>query len=327
MGRPKKLPEATGTVIYTNPAHDIQGHDDIKSLLRVAADKNLPVLLVGDTGTGKTSIVKGMADEYKKQYVRFNLTGETTVDEFVGKYTLQDSKTVWEDGILLQAMQRGEWLIVDEINVALPEILFVLHSLLDDDKCVVVAQKDGAVVKPHPDFRFFATMNPVDEYAGTKDLNKAFKSRFNMVIGMNYPAPGVESVVIAQKTGIEQELANKIVDVGISIRQAKTKEEVFYTCSTRDLLQWAGLVNDLGIDRAFEVTVLSKSESDAPKVQEIYKKIVGHYSSVKAASGLTLTIDVIKAEINKFNKKKSQLREEVRQEFADKLGMKVAGKL
>ena len=80
---------------------DIVGQDDTKNIVRVGVDKNYPVLLVGDTGCGKTSIVKNIADEYKAKWVRFNLTGETTVDEFVGKYVLKNEETVWEDGILL----------------------------------------------------------------------------------------------------------------------------------------------------------------------------------------------------------------------------------
>ncbi len=85
----------------------------MQSKEKIAADNDMSVLLIGETGTGKTSLVQELAGEAKKKAIRFNLTGETTVDEFVGKYTLKDENTVWEDGILLQAIKKGRWLIVD----------------------------------------------------------------------------------------------------------------------------------------------------------------------------------------------------------------------
>src|SRR5206468_1631140 len=115
----------------------------------VAIKSDKPALIIGETGCGKTSIVRELAHKHDHKFMRFNLTGETSVDEFVGKYTLVNGETVWQDGILLEAMKQGAFLVVDEINVALPEILFVLHSLLDDDKFVVVANHNGEIVRPH----------------------------------------------------------------------------------------------------------------------------------------------------------------------------------
>ena len=183
--------------------NEILGQESVKKLLELSADEDMPVLLVGDTGCGKTSLVRNLAAKRGKQFSRFNLTGETTVDEFVGKFILKDSETVWQDGLLINAMKGGHYLVVDEVNAALPEILFVLHSLLDDDKYIVLAGDKGQIVRPHKDFRFFGTMNPVDEYAGTKDLNKSFKSRFNMVIKMDYPNRGIETCIIKERAKLE----------------------------------------------------------------------------------------------------------------------------
>jgi MoxR-like ATPase len=315
------------TTVSAMDAHEILGQDDIKKMLVIAAERNMPVMLVGDTGCGKTSIVKNVADDMGHDWVRFNLTGETTVDDFVGKYVLENKKTVWQDGILLQAMRQGKWLIVDEINAALPEILFALHSLLDDDKFVVVAQKDGEVVKPHEDFRFFATMNPVDEYAGTKDLNKAFKSRFNMIIDMHYPYPNIETEVVSKKGGIDETMAAQIVDTGVSIRKAKENNDVYYTCSTRDLIMWAKLVDALGMDEAFKVSILSKSMGDAEKLVNIYRDITGQYLTMKKA-GLETQISWFKKEGERIKEAKKRLRkdrleieERVKKDILEKLSL------
>jgi MoxR-like ATPase len=308
--------------------HEIVGQDYNQDILDVAIKRDLPVLLVGETGTGKTSLVREQAIKRKADWVRFNLTGETTVDEFVGKYELEGGKTIWRDGILLQAMKKGKWLIVDEINVALPEILFVLHSLLDDDKFVVVASHSGEVVKPHKDFRFFATMNPVDEYAGTKELNKAFQSRFNVILQVNYPDSTTESRIVKDKTGVTAELANKMADVAVAIRKAKKEEKVFYTCSTRDLLHWGSLSNDLDVHDAFIVSVLNKTAHDKEVVSKIYQDIFGRYVKLEDQS-YTMSIEWFETHAKKLVEERKQLdndkdeiRKQVTKQIVDELTKK-----
>lgn len=158
-----------------------------RDTLEKAVTNNLPVLMIGDTGCGKTTIVRELAQRKGIELYRLNLTGQTGVDEFLGKWLASPEKgTYWLDGLLIKAMKEGKWLVLDEINMALPEILSALHSLLDDDRKVVMKEFDGSTIYPHPDFRLFATMNPEDEYAGTKELNKAFLSRFPVVMNIPY---------------------------------------------------------------------------------------------------------------------------------------------
>lgn len=315
------MAEATATVTDA-----ILGQDKVKNLIEVAVEKDLPVLLVGDTGTGKTSIIRESAIARKQPWVRFNLTGETTVDEFVGKYTLKDGNTEWQDGILLQAMKNGHWLIVDEFNVALPEILFVLQSLMDDDKFVVVPQHDSEIVRPHENFRLFATMNPVDEYAGTKDLNKATKSRFAMIINMEYPDAKTEVEIVQKRCSLKEEDAVRMVDVAQRVRRAKDAGEVFYTCSTRDLIQWGYLLEALGVDDSFNVAILNKANGDGGRVHELYKDVMGHYARLKAEATYTPSYEWFETEFKKletkrrnFNKRKDTLRAEIKADILSKL--------
>lgn len=315
---PKKKPS---TAV---PKHlQIIGQESNKKLLRLAAEKDMPVLLIGHTGTGKSSLVREQAIEHGASWVRFNLTGETTVDDFVGKYELEGGKTVWRDGVLLQAMKEGKWLIVDEINVALPEILFVLHSLLDDDKFIMLAAHAGEVVRPHKDFRLFATMNPSDEYAGTKELNKAFQSRFSIVLEVDYPANKQEAKIIAEKTGVKLPEAHVMADVASALRKAKADDKIFFTCSTRDLLHWGGLVEALGMEEAFSVSVLNKTGHDKPKVAEIYKNITKRHLELKTKTGIDeLSIDyfegqllLLEAKHKEFESSKAKLRAQIAEEI------------
>lgn len=310
--------------------HQIIGQDKNKKILNVGIDKNLPMLLIGETGTGKTSLIREAAMERKQPWTRFSITGETTVDEFVGKYELEAGETIWRDGVLLDAMKSGKWLIADEINVALPEILFVLHSLLDDDNMVTVAQHAGEVVKPHKDFRFFATMNPTDEYAGTKELNKAFQSRFNIVLQVEYPQPAIEAKIVADKTGVDLADATKMADVAVALRKAKKEEKIFYTCSTRDLLQWGTLSSDLDPHEAFRVSVLNKSNGDSEAIMEIYKHVIGRYITVEEANaGATLSIDYFESELKKLSDEKAKFeahKDEVRKEITEDIITKLTSK-
>lgn len=265
----------------------ILGQPEIKSALEIAITSNLPALLIGETGCGKTSIIRELAYKHKAVFSRFNMTGETSVDEFVGKYTLRSedgaSVTVWQDGMLVEAMKKGHWLVVDEVNVALPEILLILNSLLDDDKFITLANHDGEVIRAHPDFRFFATMNPPDEYAGTKELNKAFLSRFHMVMHMTYANANTE-IAILKRDGVLAGAAAKMVNTAQKLRELKAAGNIFYTCSTRDLRQWAKLIGSgLTVQNAYELAICNKAAAaERPDLQKAYATTVAAWAVVEA---------------------------------------------
>lgn len=298
----------------------IVGQKKVYKLLQLAADHDMPALLIGETGTGKTSIIQDIANCRGQEWRRFNLTGDTTVDEFVGKYELEAGQTVWRDGILLQAMKDGHWLIVDEINVALPEILFALHSLLDDDKFVVVAGHNGEVVRPHEKFRFFATMNPVEEYAGTKELNKAFKSRFNIVMEMTYPNKKDEIEIVRQHTKLDKLAIAKMVDVAIMVRREKAADKVFYTCSTRDLIHWAKVTVLTDLETGFTVSVLHKAGTDRKNLVAIYDHVIAKYNGMEEQIGADkLTIEWFQENLQRINESEALIDQRVKDGIKAKL--------
>jgi MoxR-like ATPase len=256
----------------------IVGCEDILSTLNYAIDKNRPVLIIGETGIGKTALIRFLAQEHKKTFRRLNLNGETTTDEFVGKNLLNTSGTYWQDGVLIEAMRKGYWLLLDEINSALPEILFVLHSLLDDDMFVVLSDKDGEIVRPHPDFRIFATMNPSGKYAGTKELNKAFFSRFPIVIKMDFPSEKEEIAIISSYVDVDKGIIFNLVRMGNDLRDSYKKGEIEYVCSTRDLINTAQLIKDRGIKEGLNNCIINRVNEDELKA---VSTVVTLYFNVK----------------------------------------------
>lgn len=309
------------------PAKQIIGQEQNLKLIDIAHKANKPALLIGETGTGKTSMVQFKAQETKNKVIRFNLTGETTVDEFVGKMIFKNQETIWQDGILLQAMKTGSWLIVDEINAALPEILFILHSLLDDDKQITVSNNKGEQIKPHKNFRFFATMNPVEEYSGTKDLNKAFLSRFPIVIHTHYPDNQTEIEILKTKTKIVNDYATKIVLLGNELRKLKQENKLFYTCSTRDLIHWAELSEYLDLDEAFTYTILNKAQSEKQVVIDSFVKIIGTIREIQnnykiddaSFDGLKSELHNLALEKEKFNQEKKSIKKQLIEELLNKM--------
>ena len=170
-----------------------------------AVAHNLPVLLIGETGVGKTLLIRHLAHETHNGLRRVNLNGMTTVDEFVGKLMINDSGTYWSNGVLVQAMEAGDWLLIDEINACLPEIAFCLHSLLDDDRMIVLTEYDGRTIRPHSNFRLFATMNPSEDrkYGGTKPLNEALLARFRVGPPLPIRWGRLVAVVVAQSCHVQ----------------------------------------------------------------------------------------------------------------------------
>ena len=260
---------------FTPESQSFTDHDNLLPQLGYAIKENLPVLLIGETGTGKTSAIRYLASQTNNAFRRLNLNGSTTVDEFVGKILINKDGTYWVDGILIDAMRNGHWLLLDEINAALPEVLFVLQSLLDDDKMVVISDKeDKEVVRPHKNFRLFASMNPAENYVGTKELNKALMSRFPMVIEVKYPTPELEQQIIENRfPSVPKKDIELIVEFANQLRETHKAQEIDFICSTRDLLNWCKVnehFNDWG--KSAGVTLLSKcNEHDAESLKSLLR--------------------------------------------------------
>ena len=268
MPKTKKTP-----VKYIPSPQQISGHEDTLENLNYAIDNSLPVLMIGETGTGKTALIRHLAHKQGKSFRRINLNGQTTVDEFVGKTLLNKEGTYWQDGVLTEALREGHWLLLDEINAALPEILFVLHSLLDDDRYIVLSEGNGEIVRPHPDFRLFATMNP-SKYGGTKELNKAFLSRFPMILQLDFPTVSQEQKIVKLYSKLEATKIKALCQMAADLREAYNKEDIELVVSTRDLISTAKLAEGLNIKKALQLAILNRC-NDADK--KAVNTIIGLY--------------------------------------------------
>lgn len=227
---------------FVPPLIKFEDHKHLLEQVAISANKRLPVLLIGETGTGKTSLIRYLANRTNNCFRRVNHNGGTTVDDIAGKILVNKEGTFWVDGVLTEAMRKGYWYLADEINAASAEINFIYHSLLDDDGYIALAEKDGEVVRPHQNFRFFAAMNPGSEYAGTKELNKALMSRF-VVIKTDFSPPNIEARVLVNRTEIKREVAERMITFAAEVRANHSKGKSAFVLSTRDLIMWAVMFN------------------------------------------------------------------------------------
>lgn len=209
----------------------------ILETLAYGINENMPVLLIGETGVGKTSAIRYLAAKTSNSLRRVNVNGSMTAEDFVGQLLVNETGTYWKDGVLTEAMREGYWLVIDEINAASPEILFVLHSLLDDDRYIVLTDHPAReIVKPHANFRIFATMNPPERYAGTKEMNKALLSRFAITITVPIPPPSVEYGVLSRATELLGETKSDLLkSFTEQLRASYDKEEIEVFISPRDV--------------------------------------------------------------------------------------------
>jgi len=237
-------------------AQEIDLAPDDRKALAGAVEDNTPALLMGETGTGKTSVIRYIAFKRKQGYSRINANGYSTPDEWIGSKSVKDGATYYENGTLTKAMQEGHILVLDEINAAPPECSFVIHGLLDDDKRITMP--NGDIIEPHPDFRFFATMNP--DYEGTKSLNRALIDRFNTVIQVDTLSPKKEAELLVERGKVDSANAESMVTVGTMARKSYHDQKTLTYVSTRSLLQWARLIaQGLSNKQAFTMAIANKT--------------------------------------------------------------------
>lgn len=231
------IPIKANSGVFVPTLIDYVDHDKILESIAYCVVQNIPALLVGETGVGKTAAIRHIAAKTKNDLRRVNVNGSMTAEDFVGQLLVDKTGTYWKDGVLIEAMRNGYWLVIDEINAASAEILFVLHSLMDDDHYVVLTDHpQREIVHAHKDFRIFATMNPPERYSGTKEMNKALLSRFGMTLNVGLPPEDIEYGAIsgAEKTLSKDELKG-LKKFVTEMRNGYNKEEMEVFVSPRDI--------------------------------------------------------------------------------------------
>jgi MoxR-like ATPase len=241
--------------------------------LALGISENLPCLLIGETGTGKTGIVRWLAMKTQKPYVRVNMSGYTTPDELIGSKSIKDGETYFENGVITDAMQVGAVLVLDEINATSPDCLFILHGLLDDDQQITLP--NGEVIRPSDGFRVFATMNP--DYAGTKGLNQALLDRFPIIVEVDTLPKAREQSLLVTRTGVEETIAGQLVEVASRLRKDYRENKLTLYVSTRSLLNVCRLVRQgWEVANAWATVVINRAQVKEERlvIGDVFKTVI-----------------------------------------------------
>lgn len=222
--------------IEEEPYYSATGNE--VALFGAAMARQLPMILKGPTGCGKTRFVEYMAWKMGMPLVTMACNEDMTASDLVGRWLLDAEGTVWHDGPLTLAVRYGAICYLDEVVEARQDTTVVIHPLTDDRR-ILPLDKRGEVVKAHPSFRLVVSYNPGYQSIA-KDLKPSTRQRFG-AIDFNFPEPLLETQIVSHESGATSEIAAKLVAVAQQSRELQGRG-LDEGMSTRMLVHAGGLI-------------------------------------------------------------------------------------
>lgn len=232
-----------------------------------AFENKIPVLLKGPTGTGKSRFVEYMAYQLEKKLITISCHEETSSTDLIGRFIIKGAETIWLDGPLTTAVKNGYILYLDEVAEARPDVIVAIHSLTDHRRELYI-DKLGETIKAAEGFMLVASFNPGYQ-RGFKELKPSTRQRF-IALSFHYPTPQVEQEIIMEETGIEADIAKKLVALGNKVRNL-TELGLAETVSTRLLVDAAKLIKS-GLPKrlAVKVAVIEPLSDEKQILEALY---------------------------------------------------------
>ena len=240
-----------------------------------------PVFITGLSGNGKTFSVEQACAQLDRELIRVNITIETDEDDLIGGFRLVDGATVWHNGPVVEALERGAILLLDEVDLASNKIL-CLQSILEGKG--VFLKKTGRYVQPASGFNIIATANTKGKgsddgrFIGTNVLNEAFLERFALTFEQEYPTPAVETKILeklSEQLGCQdEEFCGKLATWAEVIRKTFNDGGIDEVISTRRLTHIVRAFSIFGKRmKAIEVCVNRFDDETKTSFIELYDKI------------------------------------------------------
>ena len=274
---------------YFNPAELIPkkdplfvAHGHFGDLTKVIQSRKFyPVFETGESGTGKTYMTEQACAKLKREFIRVNITVETDEDDLLGHYALIDGNTVWQDGPVVIAMERGAVLLLDEIDLASNKVM-CLQPILEGKG--VYLKKVNRMVKPADGFTVVATANTKGKgsedgrFVFTNILNEAFLERFPITMEVGYPSAQTEKKIVNKvldSLGVsDTDFSEKLVNWANAIRKTFYDGGIDEVIATRRLVH---ISNAFAIFRdrmkAIEMCVNRFDEDTKTSFLDLYSKI------------------------------------------------------
>ncbi len=247
-------------LILDEPYYETVGEEI--AIFEAAYRRQLPVLLKGPTGCGKTRFMQHMAWRLKRPLITVACHDDLTATDLVGRYLITANETVWVDGPMARAVRLGAMLYLDEIVEARKDTTVVIHPLADDRR-VLPIEKTGELLTAGPEFCLAISYNPGYQSV-LKDLKQSTRQRF-VAIEFDYPAAALEQKIIRRETGVDAAMAERLVKFAHMTRNLKGSG-LDEGASTR-LLVHAGKLMSAGIEpRSACRTAIAEALTDDPEM-------------------------------------------------------------
>ena len=273
-----EAPSAVSSVNYIPEKDDSYVQfGNFQSVRKVVQSRQFyPIFITGLSGNGKTMSVEQACAAAKRELIRVNITIETDEDDLIGGFRLVNGDTVWHNGPVVEALERGAVLLLDEIDLASNKIL-CLQSVLEGKG--VFLKKIGKYIHPKAGFNVIATANTKGKgsddgrFVGTNILNEAFLERFPITFEQEYPTATVEHKILIN-AGCDQEFADNLIKWAGVIRKTFFDGGVDEVITTRRLVHIVRAYQIFGDRMTSITTCINRFDEDTKQsFLDLYTKV------------------------------------------------------
>lgn len=277
--------------LHNNPVNDLVpqkasgyvpfGHfNDVRSIIK--SKKFYPVYVTGMSGNGKTMMIEQVCAIERRECIRVNITIETDEDDLIGGFRLVDGKTVWHNGPVINAMERGAVLLLDEVDLGSNKIM-CLQPILEGKPIFI--KKINRLVSPSAGFNVIATANTKGRgsddgrFIGTNVMNEAFLERFSITMEQEYPNTRIETKILTNVLSAcdieDKNFVDKLVSWAEVIRKSFNEGAVSDIISTRRLVHICEAYAIFNRDRTKAIQMcLNRFDVDTKtSFMDLYKKL------------------------------------------------------
>ncbi len=263
--------DATIKMVENNSVPFYQSQSNEVELFTHAYNNQLPLLIKGPTGCGKTRFIQYMAAKLGRKLYTVACHDDLTAADLVGRHLIGDSETYWQDGPLSKAVREGAICYLDEVVEARKDTTVVLHPL-SDDRRILPIERTGEELHATPEFMLVVSYNP-----GYQNLLKGMKpstrQRF-VSLRFDYPDSDTETTIIQNETAIDKNIAVQLIELAQALRSL-SDHDLEESASTRLLVYTATLIKS-GFDpvdacRAAIIEPLSDDEETVNALMEVVR--------------------------------------------------------
>ncbi|RLW70143.1 MAG: AAA family ATPase [gamma proteobacterium symbiont of Stewartia floridana] len=255
------------------PFYKPQGNEI--ELFEHAYRHQLPLLIKGPTGCGKTRFVNHMAARLGRPVYTVSCHDDLTAADLVGRHLIGEGETFWSDGPLTRAVRQGAICYLDEVVEARKDTTVVLHPLTDDRRILPI-ERTGEILHAPPEFMLIVSYNPGYQNL-LKGLKPSTRQRF-LATRFDFPQAELEQLILVSESGIDAALAKRLVTLANALRALKD-HDLEEAASTRLLVYTATLIEGgyapLEACRAALVEPLSDDEETVAALMDVVEVSFG----------------------------------------------------